>query len=185
MRPQFHHIDAVAEQERLSRARDAGAGRITEARAIHMTVKSTGDGEDDHTDTMATRIQAVQAEPWRPHRFVDAETEESWSFFQENFFAGGAAGQDTEELLAKVPTLISGVTDDQYLDMISAPIDKARMAKAREAEAKARKDRCVKKEKDKGKEASVSEEDDSSSTLSGSESDDDGDGDDDDTAAHE
>lgn len=138
---------------------------------MHMTVKSTGDGEDDHKSSMADRVAAVQAEPWRSHRFVDAETEESWGVFQENFFAGGAMGQDTNELLSKVPKLVSGVNDEQYLDMISAPIDKKRLKKAKDAK-KARQTRRAKNENGKGKEAIV-EEDDSSSTLSGSESDDD------------
>ncbi|KAG0652706.1 DNA-directed RNA polymerase III subunit rpc5 [Hyphodiscus hymeniophilus] len=173
LRPQFHHIDAATEQDRLSRARDAGPPRVTEARAVHMTVKSPGEGEDDHGDNMNKRVQEVQAEPWRAHRFVDAETEESWSFFQENFFAGGAMGQNTEELLAKVPKLISGVNDEQYLDMISAPIDKNRLKKARDAEKVARREerkaRLAQKENDKGKGKEVaSGEDDgySSDTLS-------------------
>jgi hypothetical protein len=134
-----------------------------------MTVKSPGDGEDDHSDNMSRRIQEVQAEPWRPHRFIDAETDEAWSFFQENFFAGGAMGQNTEELLAKVPKLISGVTDEQYLDMISAPIDIGRLKKAREAEKEAREaDKKARKLKKggKGKEVAVGEEYDSSNTMS-------------------
>lgn len=133
-----------------------------------MTVKSTVDGEDDHNSSMADRIAAVQAEPWRSHSFIDAESEHSWGVFQENFFAGGAMGQDTNELLAKVPKLVSGVTDEQYLDMISAPIDKERLKKARDAK-KARQARRV-KENERRNEAIV-EEDDSSSTVSGSESD--------------
>ena len=136
-----------------------------------MTVKSPGEGEDDHGDNMQKRVQEVQAEPWRPHRFIDAETEESWSFFQQNFFAGGAMGQITEELLAKVPKLISGVNDEQYLDMISAPIDKDRLKKARDAEKEARKARRVKKENDNGhgKGVAFNDDDHSSGTLSESE----------------
>jgi hypothetical protein len=118
-----------------------------------MTVKNTVDGEVDHSDNMAKRAQEVQAEPWHPCRFVDADTEEAWSTFQGNFFVGGAMGQDTQELLAKVPKLVSGVTDEQYLDMISAPIDKNRLKKAKEA----RKAWIVKKETSKGKEAAIHE----------------------------
>lgn len=134
-----------------------------------MTVKTTGDGEHDHSDDMSQRVQEVQAEPWRAHKFIDAEDPESWAFFQENFFAGGAMGQDTEELLAKVPKLISGVSDEQYLDMISAPIDKDRLKKAKEAKKAAKAERQAertKKEKGKGIDAAVGEGDDSSSTLS-------------------
>ena len=139
-----------------------------------MTVKSPGEGEDDHSDNMKKRIQEVQAEAWRPHRFIDAETEESWAFFQENFFAGGAMGQNTEDLLAKIPTLTSGVNDEQYLDVISAPIDKDRLTKARDAEKEAGKARRVEKKKKNGKgkgmEIAVSGDNDfSSETLSESE----------------
>ena len=132
-----------------------------------MTVK--GDSEHDHSDDMTKRLSAVQAEPWRVHKFVDAEDSESWNFFQENFFVGGAMGQNTEDLQAKVPKLISGVTDEQYLDMISAPIDKNRLKKAKDAkkaQEAERKAKRAKKEKGKGAEAVVGEEDDSSSTLS-------------------
>lgn len=170
MRPQFHHIDALAEQERLSRARDAGAGRAPEARALHMTVKSAADGEDDHTTSMADRIKAVQNEPWRPHRWVDADTPEAWNFFRENMFAGGAMGQDTNELLAKVPKLVSGVTDEQYLDMISAPRDKARFAKAKK-EKQARMERKM-KESSKSKDAAADEDYDSSSSWESYDNDD-------------
>lgn len=131
-----------------------------------MTVK--GDAEHDHSDDMTKRVQAVQAEPWHTTKFIDAEDPKSWAVFQENFFVGGAMGQDTEELRAKVPKLISGVTDEQYLDMISAPIDEGRLKKAKEAkkarEAE-RKAKRAKKEKGKGA-ADNGEDDDSSSTLS-------------------
>ena len=128
-----------------------------------MSVKSTIDGEENNTTTMADRIAAVQAEPWRRYDFIDSETPEAWKVFNENFFAGGAMGQNTEELIAKVPKLISGVTDQEYLDMIAPPRDKARLSKNK-AKAKAKEDRDLKK--GKGKEAAVEDEDDSSSTMS-------------------
>jgi len=176
LRPQFHHIDAAAEQDRLSRARDAGAGRVTEARALHMSVKSAIDGEENTTTTMADRIAAVQAEPWRRHDFVDSDDPRSWKVFNENFFAGGAMGQDTEQLKNKVPKLVSGVTDDQYMDMILPPRGKAALYKKKKAAKKVKKEQELKKEK--GKEAAV--EDDSSSTMSDSSSSSEEDNDDDD-----
>jgi DNA-directed RNA polymerase-3 subunit RPC5 len=132
-----------------------------------MSVKSTIDGEENNTTTMADRIAAVQAEPWRRYDFIDSETPEAWKVFNENFFAGGAMGQNTEDLLAKVPKLISGVNDQEYLDMIAPPRDKARMSKYKakaKAKANAKKDRDLKK--GKGKEATIEEDDDSSSTIS-------------------
>merc|ERR1719262_1567090 len=75
MRPQFHHIDAQTEQDRAGRARDPAAGPRAppDARAIHMTVKSNVDGEEDTTDTMAARITLAQSEAWKSHRYVDEE----------------------------------------------------------------------------------------------------------------
>ena len=167
LRPQFHHIDAAAEQDRLNRARDAGAGRVTEARALHMTVKSAIDGEENQTTSMADRITAIQNEPWRRHDFVDSDDPRSWKVFNENFFVGGAMGQDTEELKKKIPKLVSGVTDDQYMDMILPPRGKAAQYKKQKAAKKAKKEQGLKK--GKGKQATVGE-DDSSSTMSDSSS---------------
>lgn len=160
MRPQFHHIDAAAEQERLARARDLGTPRVQEARAIHMTVKSTIDGEDDSADTMAQRIAAVQAEPWRRHRYIDEESPEAWAAFEESMFVGAEIGRGTEELLAGVPRLVSGVTDLQYLDMISTPRDAAKLSRAKgERKGRGRK-------KGKGKDAAADGESEGESTLS-------------------
>jgi DNA-directed RNA polymerase-3 subunit RPC5 len=164
LRPQFHHIDAQAEQERLTRTRDAAAGRTVEARALHMSVKSNIDGEESNATSMSDRIAAVQAEPWQRHEFVDSEQESAWKVFNESMFVGGTMGQKTEELIAKVPKLVSGVNDQDYLDMISAPRDKARLAKINAAKASKK----VKKEQQngKGKELAIEVNDDSSSTMS-------------------
>jgi DNA-directed RNA polymerase-3 subunit RPC5 len=158
MRPQFHHIDAQAEQERVAR-RDpnAAAPRTTDARAIHMTVKTTVDGEEENGDTMAQRISATQAELWRNHRYVDEAADESWAVY-ETLFVGG--GVEDNELTKKVPKLVSGMEDIEYLDFISSPRDAARLSRSK----RVRKDEPKKR---KGKEKMAEDgESDGSSTLS-------------------
>ncbi|KAH8808853.1 Sin-like protein conserved region-domain-containing protein [Xylogone sp. PMI_703] len=133
MRPQFHHLDAQAEQDRLSRPRDPNAtnARPSEARAIHMTVKSTVDGEDDTMDNMATRISNTQAESWKRLRFIDENSAEAWEVFHEHLFIGqGNDKEAQEDSLSKVPKLRSGFGDAQYMDAISAPLDAAKLSRS-------------------------------------------------------
>lgn len=125
MRPQFHHIDALAEQHKAAAPRDAPA-RVQEARAIHMTVKSSIDGEEDSTDTMVERIATTQAEVWKSHRYIDEDTNEAWEAFEESLFVGGERELDPNEPLAdKVPELVTSLDDGEYLDAVSAPRDAA------------------------------------------------------------
>jgi len=133
MRPQFHHIDAQTEQERINRPRDPGAvTRVAEARAIHMTVKSTVDGEEDRSDNMGLRIAAAQQEAWRRHRYVDEDSGEAWTAFHEHLFVGPAE-KEQEELMDKMPKLTSGLDDMDYMDSISAPNDAAKLSRSKRA----------------------------------------------------
>ena len=128
-----------------------------------MTVKSSVDGEEDSTDTMAERITAAQQEPWRNHRYIDEDSSEAWDAFHENLFVGAEGRmEEDEELQAKVPKLVSGLDDGAYLDTISAPRDAARLSRSK----RVKKDPNRKTAKSKEKEAAGDEESDSSSTLS-------------------
>lgn len=157
MRPQFHHIDAHTEQERAVRARDPGAApaRVIEPRAVHMTVKNPVDGEEDTTDTMHERITATQAENWRHHKYVDEDDTLAWESFGENLFVGGPV-EEAEDLQNKVPRLVSGYNDNEYLNSISAPRDASRLSRSKKVR---------KSQKGKEKEGAVVEED-SDSPLS-------------------
>jgi len=175
MRPQFHHIDAHSEQERFGRARDpAMAARVQEARAIHMTVKTNVDGEEETTDTMAERISAAQAEHWKTQQYIDEDDGEAWEAFHKHLFVGANTGLETnEELLAHMPPLKSALDDIEYLDTISAPRDAAKLSRSK----KVRKNRD---KNGKGKEnAAEGAESDTSSTLSDPPSDSESDEDDD------
>ncbi|KAG9235835.1 DNA-directed RNA polymerase III subunit Rpc5 [Amylocarpus encephaloides] len=139
MRPQFHHIDALAEHKKLFAARDSAAGASV-TRAIHMTVKSSIDGEEDSTDTMAQRIAATQAEDWEHHHYIDENTDESWTQF-EHFYIG----DNGDEALERLPRLATALLDNEYLDAVSAPGDEARLSRSTK----------TKKGKGKGKEMEV------------------------------
>lgn len=126
-----------------------------------MTVKSNVDGEEETTDTMAERITAAQAEPWKMQKYVDEDSVEAWEAFHKHLFVGAKTGLETnEDLLANMPQLKSAEDDAEYLDSISAPRDAAKLSRSK----KVRKDRD---KKGKGKEkATERAESDTSSTLS-------------------
>ncbi|KAI1415797.1 hypothetical protein F5Y13DRAFT_155330 [Hypoxylon sp. FL1857] len=104
LRPQLHHLDAYAEQERLSRPREApaagpssGAGAAGKegaaagtgpqggpgaAKAIHMSIKSANSGDADVTvDTMERRLRQVQTEQWIKLQYENEYSEKTWNMF--------------------------------------------------------------------------------------------------------
>lgn len=135
MRPQFHHIDASTELERQSRAREAGALNPRapgEAKAIHMTIKSVGE-DDDNSENMAERIRAAQDEKWRKLNYIDEENPEAWQIFEDDMLIHGQDSKEAEEdgVVGKIAKLVSGMGDAEYLDAISAPRDAARLSRNR------------------------------------------------------
>ncbi len=118
MRPQFHHIDADTEMQRLAKPRAEQAPRA--ATGVHMTVKTLGEGAE--VETMAERIRKAQEEKWRKMKYNDDESGVAWETFEELFV------QDTDA----VPMLASGITDEVYLDKISAPRDEARLSRTKQ-----------------------------------------------------
>ncbi|QUC20238.1 uncharacterized protein UV8b_04479 [Ustilaginoidea virens] len=111
LRPQLHHLDAATQQERAASAAAAAASKDaaaassapTAARAIHMTIKNTADGEAITTETMADRLRFVQTEDWRKMRYTDENDEAAWDVYNESLFlrapadAGAGAGADDKE----------------------------------------------------------------------------------------
>ncbi|KAI1423626.1 Sin-like protein conserved region-domain-containing protein [Xylaria sp. FL1777] len=115
LRPQLHHIDAMAEQERASR-RGEGAGAVAGkdavpatassagARAIHMSIKSADSGGGElTTETMADRLRTVQTEAWSRLQYEDDESAKSWNVFNDNLVyrsarkAAAAADKDKDK----------------------------------------------------------------------------------------
>lgn len=119
LRPQLHHIDAMAEQERASRREGAGAigggkdgvpttASSAGARAIHMSIKSADSGGGElTTETMADRLRTVQTEAWSSLQYEDDESARSWTVFNNNLVYRSAkksaadADKDEEKIKAK------------------------------------------------------------------------------------
>jgi DNA-directed RNA polymerase III subunit RPC5 len=163
MRPQFHHIDAHTELEHQLRARDtsAAAVRSFEARAVHMTVKSSADGEEDTGENMTERITAVQQEPWTHHRYIDEDSADAWDTFDNNLFVDDKQGR-TEQ----IQHLASGFEDEELLDTISVTRDAAKLSRKKADIAEKAKGKG--KGKGKDKEAAADGDDSDSSATSSS-----------------
>ncbi|KAL6923604.1 hypothetical protein ACHAPO_007842 [Fusarium lateritium] len=99
LRPQLHHIDATVQQERQAAATKDSAPTTTggTARAIHMTVKATGDGETVTTETMADRLRSVQTEHWRTMHYTDENEEAAWEVYNESLFLRRTQDDEAEE----------------------------------------------------------------------------------------
>lgn len=128
LRPQFHHIDAFAEQDRIGKA--PPQARIPEARAVQMIIKNPVDGEEETTDSMAERIASTQAESWRRHKWIDENSHEAWEAYQKNLLVGEGK-YDHEELKKQMVGLSSAWSPDEYLDIISAPRDAAKLSRSK------------------------------------------------------
>lgn len=121
LRPQLHHVDAVAHQERLAAtnaAKDAASGpsgAASGAKAIHMTIKQGSDGNVVTTETMIDRLHAVQKEEWRRLKFTDENDEAAWEVYQESMILGGkeAAKRAAE---AERAARLAALNDDEDED---------------------------------------------------------------------
>ncbi|KAI9730353.1 MAG: hypothetical protein M1834_005863 [Cirrosporium novae-zelandiae] len=112
--PQLHHIDALAEGERLMRptggANEAGA----EARAVNVTLARPSDkGKGRTAETEVTRtLKAVQEEKWEYFRWVDTEHPDTWGKYFETMFAPNSN---------EANVLKANMTKEEWLDAFSAP----------------------------------------------------------------
>ncbi|OCL07692.1 hypothetical protein AOQ84DRAFT_440046 [Glonium stellatum] len=114
MRPQFHHLDALAHQDNAARRREREAAeppRTTEPRAVQLQIKSA-DGENVDMTSTKNFLRVAQEEPWTKLRYHDEDSPEAYAAYHEKLFV-----QDT----AAAPKLHSSMTNEQYLDAISAP----------------------------------------------------------------
>ncbi|CAM1511736.1 Fc.00g092490.m01.CDS01 [Cosmosporella sp. VM-42] len=130
LRPQLHHIDATAQLERQAAAGGKEGGGPTTgagaARAIHMTIKTTADGDAVAVETVADRLRAVQSEHWRKMRYTDENEEAAWEVYNESLFLTPEAeeGKAPEEVVEKpleesVPKFGVRWDDKQLLEAVS------------------------------------------------------------------
>jgi DNA-directed RNA polymerase-3 subunit RPC5 len=59
-----------------------------------MTIKSTADGDEAATETMADRLRGVQLEPWKKIDFADEERDDSWATYQRSLLLQTDDGQE-------------------------------------------------------------------------------------------
>ena len=142
LRPQLHHVDATTHLDRQSSAKDASgggagaggasgaAGSSQNARAIHMSIKTTSDGDRPSTETMADRMRNVQGEPWRRMRYTDENEEAAWEVYNESLFYKGKTPQEgaaaavegiegKPELEEGAPTFAVRWGDNEFLEAVS------------------------------------------------------------------
>ncbi|EON61080.1 hypothetical protein W97_00291 [Coniosporium apollinis CBS 100218] len=114
MRPQFHHLDASSHVESAARRREREAAeppRDTQPRAVQMSVKQN-DTDGPTGITTKDYLQAAQQEPWTKLRYHDEDTDEAYGIYHDKLFI-----HDTEG----ASQLKSSMTNEEYLDAISAP----------------------------------------------------------------
>lgn len=124
LRTQLPHLDAGDENVRSSAARakanhpnTAPAADRPEPRAVDMKVKSAADPSDFSSDLHAsgTRtadlLRRMQEEKWEPYEWVDEVEAASWDNFDGHMFLNDA----------DPPVLKSRMTNNEFLDAISAP----------------------------------------------------------------
>lgn len=120
LRPHARHIDAVAEQEKLSRPAPAGATGADKntGRAIHMTLKAAMDDDGVTTETMGDRLRAVQSEPFRQMEWFHDETEAAWAAYKENLLIHprDAPSAGASEGKGKQPATETGGEDNATSD---------------------------------------------------------------------
>ncbi|KAK6539758.1 hypothetical protein TWF694_009954 [Orbilia ellipsospora] len=88
LRPQFHHIDIMTEQERANQKamremNNPNPPKAVEARAVNLSVKAaSGDNRTlTGAEQLSKDIRLEEDEPWREIEWVDQDDDESWQMF--------------------------------------------------------------------------------------------------------
>lgn len=81
-----------------------------------MTIKNANDPDAVVTETMADRLRAVQAEPWRRMRFVDENDGEAWETFMNTFVPMREVKEPAEGEEGDVKSLDADLDTVQWLE---------------------------------------------------------------------
>lgn len=81
-----------------------------------MTIKNANDADAVVTETMADRLRAVQAEPWRRMRFVDENDGEAWETFMNTFVPMRGVKEPEEGEEGDVKSLDADLETVQWLE---------------------------------------------------------------------
>ncbi|KAL1591411.1 hypothetical protein SLS60_012024 [Paraconiothyrium brasiliense] len=113
LRTQFHHLDAVNQLEAAQRRREKESqdgAKPTEPKAFMPTVKKAGG--DTAAEITQAFMKATNSEKWNKLIYHYEDADASYAAFEERLFLA-----ETKD----APKLHSSMSDDQYLDAISAP----------------------------------------------------------------
>lgn len=118
MRPQFHHLDAEDERNRLAASRAAAldgdsTGGPNNPRSLLQRAKTETEAEKGRAEDRLKRVlQSSEAEEWVRLAYVDEGEDEAFDKFHERMFVKDVHG---------TTKLKSSMNDEEYLDAISAP----------------------------------------------------------------
>ena len=130
VRPQLHHLDASDELERgigaggrVSKALPNGEVAETklESKALDIKIKSSGDGSDINLNTNSKLLRAIQQEPWQKYRWEDEESPSSHARFMKHMHLSFPTGIDGAPDPAGVAKLDTAISNQDWLDKMSAP----------------------------------------------------------------
>ena len=141
LRPQLHHLDAEDELERgksgtffgslnggqKGRAGPPGEAAIRsrvdskpESKALDLKFKGQ-DENDVSRGNNAKLLRAIQDEPWQKYLWIDEMDGESWDKFENDMHLAIPADEATMTHGGSVTRLKSSMTNQQWLDEMSAP----------------------------------------------------------------
>ncbi|KAL8953151.1 MAG: hypothetical protein Q9222_000972 [Ikaeria aurantiellina] len=115
----FTHLDALSDLTKSAARHQRYAEREKEepeAKAVNITVKSSEPDEDEMPggrSRIAQLLKEMAEEPWQRLKWVDQDDPKSYEKFDEHFGIDKGVGA--------LPELVSTVTPEQWLDMMSAP----------------------------------------------------------------
>lgn len=133
MRPQFHHVDAEEQRNRVAASRDhaaalaaegaggaggqgaAGGAAKSDRTLLQQTFKSGNNPRgdlDQRQKEMEDFLKTAGEEKWVPVEYVDEDAETAYEMFHNRLFVGDVAA---------AAKLQSSMDDKAYLDAISAP----------------------------------------------------------------
>lgn len=126
MRPQFHHLDAEDQRSRIAKSKESAAENPASAatapdvaRVVHQSYKpgtTNPKGElEQRSHAMRRSLQTSHEEPWVRMEFVDEDNTDAFDLWHERMFI-----KDTTEE-GGCARLKSDMTDEDYIDAMSAP----------------------------------------------------------------
>ncbi|KAL8922972.1 MAG: hypothetical protein Q9172_003350 [Xanthocarpia lactea] len=115
----FAHLDALHDLNNTAARHQRNADKedqVPEAKAVNLTVKSTEPDEDEMPGgrtEIAQLLKDMAEEPWQRMQWVDQDDEQSYERFEKHF--------GIDKGIEHLPELVSTMTPQQWLDLMSCP----------------------------------------------------------------